>query len=106
MELKVILEPKTQIEDLSASRASRKPSQSEWVPAVDSLVEKGSSPSEGDLAACASRPPIGAPLDKEKRLAGHSLVVWKRRAKGVRGWKALVCGFQIGDLDHCSLATR
>lgn len=64
MELKVILEPKRQIEDLSASRESRKPaSQSEWVPAVVSIVEKGSSPSEGDLAGCALRPPTGAPLD-------------------------------------------
>lgn len=28
-----------------------------------SIVEKGSSPSEGDLAGCAVRPPSGAPLD-------------------------------------------
>lgn len=107
VELRVNLESEGQIEDLSAPRKSRKPAgQSEWVPSVVSIVEKGSSPSEGDLVGCAPRPQVALRLIEEKRLVGHSLGVWKRRVKRVSGWKALLCGFPTGDLDLCSFATR
>lgn len=105
VELKVNLEPKGQIEDLSTSRDSRKPaSQSEWVPAVVSFVEKGSSPSEGDLARCVLKPPKGILLDPGEKASwsfSGCLEEESEKSKWMEGATLWVLDWRLKPLFFC-----